>query len=201
LCRNKRGAQGEGSADSRNSEQSVVLVPAWKASLYFNFYNQKTTNYFIRIQTLLEPLAIAANVAQASYTRLDHIILTLGNLFRQYSDTESTKFDEDLRLGVINSLEKRWKKADQGVFIAAVFLNPYIRAKLFRQLFLTEAQLYNIVEQVYERLMRCKADLGFLGAFEDYKRSQREFSDDNMSLELMKQRFAEAVCYLSTFVA
>jgi len=114
-------------------------------------------------------------------------------LFRQYSRAESTTFDEDLRLGAINSLEKRWKKADQDVFIVAVFLNPNIRAKLFRQEFLTEAQLYNIVERLYERVMRCKADLGFMDAYEDYKRSRGEFSDDNMSLALMKRRFAEAV--------
>lgn len=80
-------------------------------------------------------------------------------------------FDENLQLGATNSLEKRWKKADQDIFIVAVFLNPYIRAKLFRQQFLTEAQLYNIVERLYERLMCCKADLGFMGAFEDYKQS------------------------------
>jgi len=119
------------------------------------------------------PLLLTANVSQASHTWLDHILLTLGNLFRWYSDvSESAKFDEDLRLGVINSLERRWKKTDQDVFIVAVFLNPYIRAKLFRQQFLTEAQLYNITERVYECVMRCKADLGFMDAFDSYKRSR-----------------------------
>ncbi|KAH9961857.1 ribonuclease H-like domain-containing protein, partial [Lactifluus volemus] len=39
-----------------------------------------------RICVHLEPLAIAANVAQASHTRLDHVLLMLGNLFRIYSD-------------------------------------------------------------------------------------------------------------------
>ena len=94
---------------------------------------------------------------------MDHVLLTLGNLFRQFSDSESTMFDEDLRLSVLKSLEKRWKKVDQDIFIVAVFLNPYIQAKLFRQEFLMEAQLYNIVERLYECLMRCKADLGVYG--------------------------------------
>jgi hypothetical protein len=165
-----------------------------EGEIHTHYFNLKT-NYFLRIQSVLEPLAIAANVSQASHTRLDHVLLTLGNLFRQYSDTESTTFDEDLRLAVINSLEKRWKKTDQDGFIVAVFLNPYIQARLFKQQFLTEAQLYNIVERVYERIMRCRADLGFMDAFEDYKRSRREFSDDYMSLVLMKRRFADAVCY------
>jgi hypothetical protein len=114
--------------------------------------------------------------------------------------SESARFDEDLRLGVINSLEKQWKKTNQDVFIVAVFLNPYIRAKLFRQQFLTEAQLYNITERVYECVMRCKADLGFMDAFDSYKQSHGEFSDDNMSLRLMKRRFADAVCAMYSFL-
>ena len=110
-------------------------------------------------------------------------------------------FDEDLRLGVLKSLEKRWKKVDQDIFIVAVFLNPYIRAKLFRQEFLMEAQLYNIVEWLYERLMRCKADLGFMDAFDDYKRSRGEFSDENMSLAMMKLRFSEVVSHSFYFLS
>lgn len=149
-----------------------------------------------RIQNILEPLAIAANVSQATHTRLDQVLITLGNLFRQYSNTESPIFDEDLRLGVLKSLEKRWKKIDQDIFIVAVFLNPYIRAKLFKQQFLTEAQLYIIVERLYERLMRCRADLGFMDAFDDYKRSMGEFSDENMSLAVMKAKFSQSVCHL-----
>lgn len=39
-----------------------------------------------RVQAILEPLAIAANVTQASHTRLDHVLITLGNLFRLYTE-------------------------------------------------------------------------------------------------------------------
>ncbi|KAF8956827.1 ribonuclease H-like domain-containing protein [Flammula alnicola] len=142
-----------------------------------------------RIQKILEPLAIAANVSQASHTRLDHVLLTLGNLVRIYS--ENTEFDEDMRTGIIKSLEKRWKKADQDIFIVAVFLNPFIRSDLFKRTALRESELYIIVERVYERLMRCKATIPFLSAFEDYKRRQGEFSDEAMSLNMMKQKFAD----------
>lgn len=58
-----------------------------------------------------------------------------------------------------------------------------------------EAQLYSIVERLYERLMRCKADLSFMDAFDDYKRSRGEFSDKNMSLDMMKLRFSDAVSH------
>ena len=102
-------------------------------------------------------------------------------------------FDEDLWLSILKSLKKWWKKVDQDIFIVAIFLNPYIRAKLFRQEFLMETQLYNIVEQLYECLLCCKADLGFMDAFDDYKRPRGEFSDENMSLAMMKLRFSKAV--------
>ena len=69
----------------------------------------------IRIQKILEPLAITANVAQASHTHLNHVLLMLGNLVHIFS--QNLKFDEDLHLGVLTSLEKRWKKADQDIFI------------------------------------------------------------------------------------
>ncbi|KAH9916937.1 ribonuclease H-like domain-containing protein, partial [Amylocystis lapponica] len=39
----------------------------------------------VRIRTHLEPLAIGANVTQAPSTRLDHVLLTLANLFRIYT--------------------------------------------------------------------------------------------------------------------
>jgi hypothetical protein len=98
-----------------------------------------------------------------------------------------------LRHGIIKSLEKRWKKADQDIFIVAVFLNPYVRSDLFKQTFPRESQLYVIVERVYERLLCCKASISFLSAFEDYKRRQGEFSEEAKSLNLMKQNFVEEV--------
>jgi len=141
---------------------------------------------------ILEPLAIAANVAQASGTRLDHVLLMLGNLVRIFS-LEECNFDEDLKAGIISSLEKRWKKADQDVFITAVMLNPFIRASLFKRTVLPDVELFNTVKRVYERVMRRKADLDFMAAFEDYRLQYAEFSDGRMCLEAMKCMFAQEV--------
>jgi len=58
----------------------------------------------IRIQKILEPLAIAANVAQALHTHLDHVLLMLGNLARIFS--QNLEFDKDLCLGILASLKK-----------------------------------------------------------------------------------------------
>jgi len=98
----------------------------------------------IRIQKILEPLAIAANIAQASHTCLDHVLLMLGNLAHIFS--QNLEFDEDLHLGILASLEKRWKKADQDVFIMAMFLNPFIQSSLLNKASLTDTHLYAILE-------------------------------------------------------
>jgi len=55
------------------------------------------------MKEILEPLAIANNVAQARYTRLDHIGFTLGNLYRIYN---TPSLEAPIRDRVLNSLEK-----------------------------------------------------------------------------------------------
>lgn len=151
----------------------------------------------IRIQKILEPLAITANVAQASHTCLDHVLLMLGNFVHIFS--QNLEFDEDLCLGILASLEKQWKKADQDVFITAMFLNPFIRGSLLNKASLTDIDLYAILERVYECMMRRTADLDFLATFEDYQLKHAEFSDERMGLEVMKSRFAAEVCSFCPF--
>ncbi|KAI0072875.1 hypothetical protein K474DRAFT_1650318 [Panus rudis PR-1116 ss-1] len=68
------------------------------------------------IKTHLEPLAIAANVSQSTSTRLDQVLLMLANLYRIYG---TTTLDEHVRSTIHGSLEKRWKKADQDIYILA----------------------------------------------------------------------------------
>ena len=79
--------------------------------------------YPCRIQGILEPLAVAANITQAAHTRFDHVLLMLGNLFCIYSHPS---LESQIKEWIIGSLEKRWAKADQEVFILAVSFNPYI---------------------------------------------------------------------------
>jgi hypothetical protein len=75
------------------------------------------------MKEILKPLTIANNVAQAHYTCLDHISLTLGNLYRIYN-TQS--LEAPIRNRVLSSLEKRWCAANQDVFILAMHLHPWI---------------------------------------------------------------------------
>ncbi|CAE6467687.1 unnamed protein product, partial [Rhizoctonia solani] len=64
------------------------------------FWNQLT-----ELKLYLEPLAIAANVSQASATRLDHILIELGRLYHAFSQLG---FNPKIREIVLESLERRW---------------------------------------------------------------------------------------------
>ena len=92
--------------------------------------------------------------------------------------------DENVRRTVHESLEKRWAKADQDVFIAGLLMNPYIRGCCLASgsSFLTLAGLYGIVKRVYERVMKRSAGLELHQAFRDYMTNVNEFSPAGMVL-------------------
>jgi hypothetical protein len=57
--------------------------------------------------------------------------------------------DDHPVMAIINSIEKRWKKADQDLFIACVFLNPFLKAWLFNPKKLSIAMLLRILCRLY----------------------------------------------------
>jgi hypothetical protein len=59
--------------------------------------------YSCRIQSILELLAIAANITQAAHTRLNHVLLMLGNLFHIYSHPS---LESQIKEQIIGSLKK-----------------------------------------------------------------------------------------------
>ncbi|KAH9065038.1 hypothetical protein EDB87DRAFT_1535818, partial [Lactarius vividus] len=108
----------------------------------------------------LHPLAIVANITQASTTRLDHVLTTLGNLYRIYSDAQ---LEDAVQTKVLASLEKRWAAADQDPFIVAVVLNPFLRGTCFSRedVTLTPIGLCNMLKRLHLRIFRCEADYHF----------------------------------------
>ncbi|KAH9955968.1 hypothetical protein BGW80DRAFT_1257947 [Lactifluus volemus] len=112
----------------------------------------------------LEPLAIAANITQASNTRLYHVLTTLANLHCIYSNLNLEE-DSDVRNQVLTSLEKRWAAADQDPFIAAVVLNPFLRGDfLGRHIALTPIGLCNMLKRLHSRVFRVAVDADFQAA-------------------------------------
>lgn len=85
-----------------------------------------------RVTRYLEPLAIAANITQASFCRMDQVLLTFGYLILQYAQPVMAD-DPIARDAIINSIEKRWSKADQELFIASVLINPFYRSAPFTE--------------------------------------------------------------------
>jgi len=84
--------------------------------LQFKFCHTDTDAISFRIARYLEPLAIAANVVQESFCRLDQVLLTFGFLLMQY---RNEKMNEDPvgRDAIIASIEAPWDKSDQEVFV------------------------------------------------------------------------------------
>jgi hypothetical protein len=165
-------------------------------SIFLGLPNITQSDLLYRLKITLEPLAIAANVTQAAGTRLDHVLVTLGNLYRIYAT--DTEIDEEVRHIITKSLEKRWAKCDQDAFIVAVFLNPYIRAHLFNKNIhsLSKAGLYAVVKRVYTRVFRLKMDQVPSSLFADYLEyyaSSGRFSPDAMLLPEMKVMYNKEV--------
>ncbi|KAF8960686.1 ribonuclease H-like domain-containing protein, partial [Flammula alnicola] len=122
------------------------------------------------IASHLEPLAIAANIFQAPTCRLDHVLLTLGNLFSFFDST------------------------DQELFILAVFFNPYIRAKYFNHEKLPVMTLFHILRRAFERLMKQSStgDVEFMRTFQAYYDGTGDFSDEAMWLQGWLDEYGES---------
>ena len=139
-----------------------------------------------RMVTHLEPIAITSNITQAESTHLNHVLLTLRNLFCIYNNMEDHA--SDVKEGIQASLEKRWVKADQDAFILSIFFNPYICADLFNWKIIqfTPAGIYGIVKHMYEHVFCKELDFGLHAACMDYYKCHTEFSDDAMHLDDLK---------------
>ena len=80
----------------------------------------------------LEPLALAANITQATFCCMDQVLLTFGFLVLQYQKMANSDVEDQAGCtAIIASLERRWLKADQELFIGAVLLNPFFRTSPF----------------------------------------------------------------------
>src|SRR6266545_6015773 len=129
----------------------------------------------------LEPLAIAANITQAPNTWLYHVLTTLANLYRIYSNLNPE--DSGVHDKILASLEKHWRAADQEPFIVAVVLNPYLRGDfLGRDIALTPIRLCNMLKRLQLHVFREEADVDFQAAFMDYYNKHAEFFPEAMAL-------------------
>ncbi|KAF9494661.1 hypothetical protein BDN71DRAFT_1392892, partial [Pleurotus eryngii] len=138
------------------------------------------------VKLYLEPLALAANITQASTTCLDQVLMTLAGLYHTYT-SEPCFTERRSNDAIVDSLRKRWLKCDQDVFIVAVFLNPYIRGHFFDGSVhsLSRPGLFNVVKRVYARVFQETERQVPIQLFENYLNyfdHSSVYTDDGMNL-------------------
>lgn len=125
----------------------------------------------------LEPLAIATNITQASFCRLDQVLMTFGHLIMQYQSMTDQE-DAEGCMAIIESIEARWATADQEIFIAAVVLNPFYQSTPFAPLqFLTNAGIHSMLERLWRRFYEKDPPPEFHPQITDYLRGTGQFCD------------------------
>lgn len=126
----------------------------------------------------LEPLAIAANITQATHCRLDEVLITFGFLYYKYKTLSMAQNNEALD-SILKSLENRWEKADQGVFIAAVILNPLHMVLPFSRTHLafTKAAIYSLLSSLWVRFFTEKPPLNLYTQLMGYLEKTGEYED------------------------
>jgi hypothetical protein len=157
----------------------------------------------IRIKLHIEPLAIAVNAAQQGNIRCDQVLVLLSQLRQIYVDIRikdrttpnaSEEDDDHPVTAIIDSIEKRWKKADQDLFVACVFLNPFLKARLFNPEKLSIAMLLGILRRLYTRVFRVnESPAGLLQEIMKYNDGVGAYSNDLWPLEELKEVLHDAV--------
>ncbi|KAJ7195384.1 hypothetical protein GGX14DRAFT_377173 [Mycena pura] len=69
----------------------------------------------------LEPICFGTNINQKDDVRPDQVLLALVGMYLHFADHP----DEEIQKGMVKRLEKRWKDADQTMFLLALILNPF----------------------------------------------------------------------------
>jgi hypothetical protein len=85
---------------------------------------------------------------------MDQVLLTFGFLTMKYRD-EKMNHDPIGRDAIIKSVELRWSKSDQEVFIAAVLANPFYRTSPFAPLpVFSKAHIRVLFTKLYRRFFQ-----------------------------------------------
>jgi hypothetical protein len=75
----------------------------------------------------IEVFCCATNLAQKDSTRADQILLCLVGVFVRFSEHP----EGEVKDGMIQRIEKRWKDCDQHLFLLALVLNPWEKLSRF----------------------------------------------------------------------
>lgn len=105
--------------------------------------------------------------------------------------------EDDKAEAITLSIEKRWKKADQELFIAAVILNPFFRTTPFAPLpFLNNAGVHALLGGLWTRFYSQSPPPEFHGQLTEYLGGTGFFRNLHMQCGIVKVAADRAVCYL-----
>ena len=98
---------------------------------------------------------------------------------------------------MLESLETRWAKIDQDVFLMAVVLNPYLRLSRFNHenRFLTEVSLWITFRRVYSRMLGEESNSELANNFTEYVHRLGEWYDGSVVLKDISTRAAKDVSF------
>jgi len=99
---------------------------------------------------------------------MDQVLLTFGFLVMKYRDEKMSQ-DPIGRDAIINSLETRWGKSDQEIFIAAVLVNPFFRMAPFAALpVFSKARIRLLFTKLYRRFFNTPPPTEFIARTYDF---------------------------------
>jgi hypothetical protein len=98
---------------------------------------------------------------------------------------------------IIDSLERRWSKADQEIFIAAVILNPLYQTSPFSLIpqFRT-AEIISLMTRLWQRLLRTEPPDSFALDLMEFLGKRGDYSSLDIMCNVEKNRAEKNVCSL-----
>ncbi|KAJ7204125.1 hypothetical protein GGX14DRAFT_501303 [Mycena pura] len=101
----------------------------------------------------IEAICYAVNLAQKDSTRADQALLALVGIYLRFAEHP----EEEVKIGMLKRLEKRWASYDQAFFLLALVLNPWEQLSCFSN----SANLdhFKLVEMAVQVRISCIVDL------------------------------------------
>jgi hypothetical protein len=117
---------------------------------------------------------------------MDQVLLTFGFLIMKYRD-EKMNQDPVGRDAITKSIELRWSKSDQEVFISAVLVNPFYRMAPFAPLpIFSKAHIRVLFTKLYHRFFNVQPPTEFIEHTYDFLDGKGIFQglEDQVKFEL-----------------
>ena len=103
--------------------------------------------------------------------------------------------DVKARDAILASIERRWLKTDQDVFIAGILLNPFHKARPFRTTpFLIVAGLYNLLHHLWRRFYYEDPPAELYGEYKAYMNGAGDFQAMHNFMRGMQLSAEKEVC-------